>query len=202
MLIVTVLRAKGDSVATIAPTATVRDLLGLLAEQRIGAVVVTADDAIAGIVSEHDVVRRLADDGGALLDRQVAEIMTVDVVTCTKETSVEDLARTMTERRIRHVPVVDADGALVGIVSIGDVVKSRISELEGEHDDLVGYIGAALSRQPEGGGGRIRFSWTSVAANRPFRSWIDPRYTPRTPAADTGSSSMNNQSSARVGRWK
>jgi CBS domain-containing protein len=142
MLIVTVLRAKGDSVATIPPTATVRDLLGLLAEQRIGAAVVTSDDAIAGIVSERDVVRRLADDGGALLDRQVAEIMTADVVTCSKETSVEDLARTMTERRIRHVPVVDADGALVGIVSIGDVVKSRISELEGERDDLVGYIGA------------------------------------------------------------
>ena len=142
MLIVTVLRAKGDFVATIPPTATVRDLLVLLAEQRIGAVVVTADDAIAGIVSERDVVRRLADDGGALLDRQVAEIMTVDVVTCSKETSVEDLARTMTERRIRHVPVVDADGALIGIVSIGDVVKSRISELEGERDDLVGYIGA------------------------------------------------------------
>ena len=142
MLIVTVLRAKGDFVATIPPAATVRDLLGLLAEQRIGAAVVTSDDAIVGIVSERDVVRRLADDVGALLDRQVAEIMTVDVVTCSKETSVEDLARTMTERRIRHVPVVDADGALVGIVSIGDVVKSRISELEGERDDLVGYIGA------------------------------------------------------------
>jgi CBS domain-containing protein len=142
MLIVTVLRAKGDFVATIPPTATVRDLLGLLAEQRIGAAVVTSDDAIVGIVSERDVVRRLADDAGGLLDRQVAEIMTVDVVTCSKETSVEDLARTMTERRIRHVPVVDADGALVGIVSIGDVVKSRISELEGERDDLVGYIGA------------------------------------------------------------
>ncbi len=142
MLIVTVLRAKGNFVATIPPSATVRDLLDLLAEQRIGAAVVTAEDAIAGIVSERDVVRRLAGDGGALLDRQVAEIMTADVVTCTPETPVEDLARTMTERRIRHVPVVDAEGALVGIVSIGDVVKSRISELEGERDDLVGYIGA------------------------------------------------------------
>jgi CBS domain-containing protein len=141
MLIVTVLRAKGDFVATIPPTATVRDLLGVLTEHRIGAAVVTADDAIAGIVSERDVVRRLADDGGALLDRQVSEIMTVDVVTCTREMRVEDLARTMTERRIRHVPVVDGDGVLVGIVSIGDVVKSRISELEGERDDLVGYIG-------------------------------------------------------------
>jgi CBS domain-containing protein len=142
MLIVTVLRAKGDFVATIPPSATVRDLLGLLAEQRIGAAVVTSHDAIVGIVSERDVVRRLADDASGLLDRQVAEIMTVDVVTCSKETSVEDLARTMTERRIRHVPVVDSDGGLVGIVSIGDVVKSRISELEGERDDLVGYIGA------------------------------------------------------------
>ena len=134
--------AAAQAKTTIPPTATVRDLLGLLAEQRIGAAVVTSDDAIVGIVSERDVVRRLADDAGGLLDRQVAEIMTVDVVTCSKETSVEDLARTMTERRIRHVPVVDADGALVGIVSIGDVVKSRISELEGERDDLVGYIGA------------------------------------------------------------
>jgi CBS domain-containing protein len=141
MLIVTMLRTKGDFVATIRPTSTVRDLLGLLAEQRIGAAVVTVDDAIAGIVSERDVVRRLADDGGALLDRQVSDIMTPDVVTCTRETSVEDLARTMTDRRIRHVPVVDAEGALAGIVSIGDVVKSRISELESERDDLVGYIG-------------------------------------------------------------
>jgi CBS domain-containing protein len=142
MLIVTVLRAKGDFVATVAPTATVRDLLGVLSEQRIGAAVVTADDAIVGIVSERDVVRRLADDADALLDRRVSEIMTADVVTCARETPVEDLARTMTERRIRHVPVVDDTGALIGIVSIGDVVKSRISELESERNDLVGYIGA------------------------------------------------------------
>ena len=113
----------------------------MLAEHRIGAVVVSADDSIAGIVSERDVVRRLGDDAAGLLDRPVSAIMTADVVTCTPQTAVEDLARTMTERRIRHVPVVDDDGALVGIVSIGDVVKSRISELESERDDLVGYIG-------------------------------------------------------------
>ena len=141
MLIVTMLRSKGEFVATVPPTATVRELLGVLAEHRIGAVVVSADDSIAGIVSERDVVRRLGDDAAALLDRPVSAIMTADVVTCTPQTAVEDLARTMTERRIRHVPVVDDDGALVGIVSIGDVVKSRISELEGERDDLVGYIG-------------------------------------------------------------
>jgi CBS domain-containing protein len=141
MLIVTMLRSKGDFVATVPPTATVRELLGVLAEQRIGAAVVTADDAIVGIVSERDVVRNLGAAGGALLDQPVSAIMTVDVVTCGGEATVEDLAATMTEHRIRHVPVVDADGALRGIVSIGDVVKSRISELESERDDLVGYIG-------------------------------------------------------------
>jgi len=141
MLIVTMLRSKGEFVATVPPTATVRELLGVLAEHRIGAVVVSADDSIAGIVSERDVVRRLGDDAAGLLNRPVSAIMTADVVTCTPQTAVEDLARTMTERRIRHVPVVDDDGALVGIVSIGDVVKSRISELESERDDLVGYIG-------------------------------------------------------------
>ena len=141
MLIVTVLRAKGDFVATVPPTATVRELLDILAEQRIGAAWSSTGDAIAGIVSERDVVRHLGDEDGALLDRPVSAIMTADVVTCRAETAVEELAATMTERRIRHVPVVDADGALVGIVSIGDVVKSRISELESERDDLVGYIG-------------------------------------------------------------
>jgi CBS domain-containing protein len=141
MLIVTMLRSKGDFVATVPPTATVRELLGVLAEQRIGAAVVTAADAIVGIVSERDVVRNLGAAGGALLDQPVSSIMTVDVVTCGGEATVEDLAATMTEHRIRHVPVVDADGALRGIVSIGDVVKSRISELESERDDLVGYIG-------------------------------------------------------------
>ena len=141
MLIVTMLRSKGDFVATVAPTATIRDLLETLAEHRIGAVVVSADGGIDGSVSERDVVRHLTAAGGALLDQPVSSIMTADVVTCRGDTAVEDLMRTMTDRRIRHVPVVDDDGTVVGIVSIGDVVKSRISELEGERDDLVGYIG-------------------------------------------------------------
>jgi CBS domain-containing protein len=141
MLIVTVLRSKGDFVATVAPTATVRELLELLAEHRIGAAVATREGAIAGIVSERDVVRNLSEHGGGLLDMAVSEIMTAEVVTCRRDATVEDLARTMTERRIRHVPVVDDEGALIGIVSIGDVVKSRISELESERNDLVGYIG-------------------------------------------------------------
>ena len=159
----------------------------MLAEHRIGAAVVSEGDGIAGIVSERDVVRHLGDDGGALLDQPVSAIMTADVVTCGPETAVEDLARTMTERRIRHVPVVDAEGALVGIVSIGDVVKSRISELESERDDLVGYIGtrsrtaskranrAASTPERQDGGdvvGRIRFSCASVAA-KPTGAVVD-----------------------------
>jgi CBS domain-containing protein len=141
MLIVTVLRTKGDAVVTVPPSATVRELLDTLAEHRIGAVVVSSGAGIAGIVSERDVVRRLRDAGAALLDQPVARIMTTEVVTCRRETPVDELMTTMTERRIRHVPVVDERGAIVGIVSIGDLVKSRISELESERDDLVGYIG-------------------------------------------------------------
>jgi CBS domain-containing protein len=141
MLIVTMLHAKGDFVATVRPTATIRELLDTLAEHRIGAAVVSADGEIDGIVSERDIVRHLSAAGGALLDHPVSSIMTAEVITCRRETTVEDLMRVMTDRRIRHVPVVDDEGALVGIVSIGDVVKSRISELESERDDLVGYIG-------------------------------------------------------------
>jgi CBS domain-containing protein len=141
MLIVTLLRAKGDAVVTVSPSATVRELLDTLAEHRIGAVVVCSDEEIAGIVSERDVVRHLR-GGAQLLDQPVSDIMTTDVVTCRGETAVDELMTTMTERRIRHVPVVDDAGALVGIVSIGDLVKSRISELVSERDDLVGYIGA------------------------------------------------------------
>jgi CBS domain-containing protein len=131
MLIVTVLRAKGDAVVTVAPNATVRELLDVLARHRIGAVIVSSGAGIAGIVSERDVVRHLRASGASILERPVARIMTTDVI-----------MGTMTDRRIRHVPVVDDHGAIVGIVSIGDLVKSRISELEGERDDLVGYIGA------------------------------------------------------------
>jgi CBS domain-containing protein len=142
MLIVTVLRSKGDAVATLPPTATVEELLDTLARHRIGAVVVSSGAGIAGIVSERDVVRHLRASGASILARPVSRIMTTDVVTCRRESAVDEVMGTMTDRRIRHVPVVDDHGVLVGIVSIGDLVKSRISELEGERDDLVGYIGA------------------------------------------------------------
>ncbi|MEV0968437.1 CBS domain-containing protein [Microtetraspora glauca] len=140
MLIRTILRGKGTDVATVAPDATVTELLAVLAERNIGAVVVSEDGAtITGIVSERDVVRRLADRGAAVLDLPVSAIMTSEVHTCAPEANVDELRRTMTNHRVRHVPVL-REGRLAGIVSIGDVVKSTIEELETENEALVGYI--------------------------------------------------------------
>ncbi len=135
-----VLRRKGAEVVTISPDRSVRELLALLAEHGIGAVVVSADgEGVAGIVSERDVVRRIHADGSGVLDAEVASIMTVDVETCGTQDAVEELMDTMTEHRIRHLPVVDGQ-RLVGIVSIGDVVKHRISEVQAERDHLSAYI--------------------------------------------------------------
>jgi CBS domain-containing protein len=140
MLIASVLRAKGTFVATIEPDRTVADLLDLLRRHNVGAMVVSADGLrIDGVVSERDVVRHMSAEGPPLLGRPVSAIMTPTVRTCTSNDSVEDVMRVMTRERIRHVPVVD-QGALVGIVSIGDVVKNRVDELEGERDDLIKYI--------------------------------------------------------------
>jgi CBS domain-containing protein len=135
-----VLRGKGDDVVTIVPEATVTDLLARLAEHKVGALVVSRDGtAVEGIVSERDVVRHLFRRGGALLEDTVSSIMTSEVRTCRPADGTDDLMRTMTTYRHRHVPVVD-DGRLVGIVSIGDVVKHRIDELESERDHLTAYI--------------------------------------------------------------
>jgi CBS domain-containing protein len=140
MRISDVIRHKGGQVVTIPMDATVQQLLDILEEHRIGAVVVSNDGStVSGIVSERDVVRHLRTAGGDLLDQMVVTIMTSEVHTCAPEDGVEDLARTMTDRRIRHVPVV-VDGKLQAIVSIGDIVKSRIDELQTERDQLVGYI--------------------------------------------------------------
>ena len=126
-------------VVTIAPDASVRDLLALLAEHNVGAVVVSSDGAaVDGIVSERDVVRRLHDDED-VLGGTVAAIMTSDVETCEPDTTVDDLRVVMTERRIRHVPVV-TDGRLTGIISIGDVVKSSLDQLQFERDQLDSYV--------------------------------------------------------------
>jgi CBS domain-containing protein len=143
MRIKQVLAAKAQQdVITISPDTTVRDLLRHLAEHNVGALVVSRDgSSLEGIVSERDVVRRLGEDEG-VLDAQVATIMTRDVHTCDGEHVVNDLMQLMTERRIRHVPVLNA-GELVGIISIGDVVKHRLSELEFERDQLDSYVHAA-----------------------------------------------------------
>ncbi|GAA4598725.1 CBS domain-containing protein [Planotetraspora phitsanulokensis] len=140
MLIGSILQGKGTSVATVRPQATVTELLATLAELNIGAVVVSDDgETIAGIVSERDIVRQLHERGAGILSHPVSSIMTSDVRTSGPDANVDELRRTMTNHRIRHVPVV-RNGRLAGIVSIGDVVKSTIEELETEKDALVGYI--------------------------------------------------------------
>jgi CBS domain-containing protein len=134
------LRDKGDFVATIPPGTTVREVLAGLAEHGVGALVVTSDgERIDGIVSERDVVRALHHRGTPVLDEEVTTVMTAEVTTCAPEDEVDSLMSIMTERRIRHVPVV-VDGRLTGIVSIGDVVKHRVHELEHENLALVEYI--------------------------------------------------------------
>jgi CBS domain-containing protein len=140
MRISDVLRHKGAEVATVRGDATVNDLLRQLAQHNVGALVVSDDGmTVSGIVSERDVVRRLHVEGEGLLHHQVRDIMTVDVATCEPHHAVDDLMRVMTERRIRHVPVL-VEGRLAGLVSIGDVVKSRIGELEESTHQLENYI--------------------------------------------------------------
>jgi CBS domain-containing protein len=140
MQISDVLRIKGNTVVTVRPDSDVRHLVAVLTERRIGAVVVSGDGrSVDGIVSERDVVRALAEHGAAVLDQPVTAIHTAQVHVVRPDTHVEELMRLMTDHRIRHVPVV-ADGVLRGIVSIGDVVKNRIDELENERAALANYI--------------------------------------------------------------
>ncbi len=134
------LQAKGTAVATLGSTASVSDALALLAEHDVGALVVSDDgQRIAGIVSERDIARALAARSAAVLDEPVSALMTTDVRTCDPDTTVDELMALMTERRIRHVPVV-VDELLAGIVSIGDAVKYRIGELESETQTMHEYI--------------------------------------------------------------
>ncbi|MEI5674786.1 MULTISPECIES: CBS domain-containing protein [Nocardioides] len=135
-----VLKAKPSAtVVTIGPEAGVRELIALLAEHNVGALIVSGDgDRVEGIVSERDVVRHLHHDG-TVVHNTVGAIMTSVVETCAPDTDLDALMKTMTDRRIRHVPVVD-DGRLVGIISIGDVVKHRIDQLEFERDQLDSYV--------------------------------------------------------------
>ena len=140
MNVETILRNKGNWVATIRPDATIAEAVDMLNRERIGAIVVSEDGrGVDGILSERDIVIALADDGEDLLSRPVAGIMTRTVITCGPSDTVGELMAEMTNRRVRHFPVV-ADGKLCGIVSIGDLVKNRIEEVEFEADSLRSFI--------------------------------------------------------------
>jgi CBS domain-containing protein len=138
-----ILSGKGRAVATIRPDQTVTAALAALCERNIGALVVSEDGERAdGIISERDIVHGLAEHGSALLSLNVAAVMTGRVTTCDPSDSVADLMAEMTNRRIRHLPVV-RDGRLVGIVSIGDLVKNRLDEIEYEARSLRSFIAGA-----------------------------------------------------------
>ena len=140
MRISDLLRVKGTQIVTVTPDTRVRHLLAVLAEHRIGAVVVSRNGtSVDGIASERDIVRALAERGATVMSEAITAIYTAEVRTVTPETSLEEVMRIMTEYRVRHAPVV-VDGGLRGIVSIGDVVKSRIDELETERAALHDYI--------------------------------------------------------------
>ena len=140
MRISDVLRVTGTQVVTVTPDTRVRRLLTVLAEHRIGAVIVSPDGtSVDGIASERDIVRALAKRGAAVMSEPVTTIYTAEVHTVMPQTPIEEVMRMMTKHRVRHAPVV-VDGALRGIVSIGDVVKNRIDELETERVALTEYI--------------------------------------------------------------
>ena len=142
MQVSNLLANKSQEVATISQERTVNDALMLLKERSIGALVVTGPTSpLVGIFSERDAVRALATNGAKALETTVADLMSTDVQTCDETTTVTELMGLMTERRIRHLPVVH-EGQLVGIISIGDVVKARFDELEHEKKDLLDYVSA------------------------------------------------------------
>jgi CBS domain-containing protein len=143
MIVKDILAQKGGDILTIEPSATLAAATKMLAQRRIGALVVTgADRRIVGIISERDIVRVLDQKGTAVLDAPIAETMTRKVVTCAVSDTIAVIMERMTEGKFRHVPVVE-QGRLVGIISIGDVVKARLGELEREHDALRDYIRTA-----------------------------------------------------------
>jgi len=143
MTVKAILSRKGDDVVTIAPTASLTAAVKLLAERRIGAVVVTGpENRVAGILSERDIVRMLSERGPAALDDNVGAVMTRKVTTCTEADTIAFIMERMTEGKFRHLPVVD-QGRLVGVISIGDVVKYRMEEVVHDADALREYIATA-----------------------------------------------------------
>ena len=140
MLVSAILADKGTDVVTVSPQQNVQELLALLSQHKVGALVVSNDGkTIAGIVSERDIVRALA-AGESLMSEPVSSIMTSEVFVSTTHVKIDELMTVMTSRRIRHIPITTDSGELIGIVSIGDLVKARLSELETEKEALVDYI--------------------------------------------------------------
>jgi len=140
MNVAAILKAKGRAVATTKPETPLQAVIEKLAAKRIGAlVIVGASGTVAGIISERDIIRALAEHGASCLDRPVSDFMTREVVICSEADTLDELMATMTAGRFRHIPVVE-DGALVGIVSIGDVVKHHIAEVEMEASALRTYL--------------------------------------------------------------
>ncbi len=143
MDVASLLGSKGNRVVTIRPDATISDVAHKLKQERIGALVVSEDDvAVAGIISERDIVRALAEHGSAVMERKVEVLMTREVITCAPDDRIATLMAEMSNRRIRHLPVLE-DGRLCGMISIGDVVKHRLEEIESEADALRQYIATA-----------------------------------------------------------
>jgi CBS domain-containing protein len=143
MTVRAILEVKGRECTTIAPDATLGEAARLLSQKRIGALVITGPDRrVVGILSERDIVRHVAEKGARALEESVGSVMTREVVTCGEDETIPDLMEKMTARRFRHMPVVEA-GRLAGIVSIGDVVKHRLAEMERESEALRQYIATA-----------------------------------------------------------
>lgn len=139
MLIADILRRKGSNVVTISSSATVSELVASLTEHKIGALIVVENGQPVGIASERDVVRRLHRTGSQVLELPVSELMSAPLVSCGPQEKLDDVAAAMTDRRIRHMPVL-AEDKLAGIVTIGDVVAARIAELEQTRGQLESYI--------------------------------------------------------------
>ncbi len=140
MNIAQILKTKGRAVATVRPDAPLSEIIARLAQKRIGAIVVVGDNGeVAGIISERDIIRRLAERGEAALNEPVSLSMTSSVVSCQGTSTIDEIMEVMTQGRFRHVPVIE-DGSLVGIVSIGDIVKNHIAEVEMEVTAMRGYF--------------------------------------------------------------
>ncbi len=144
MLIEQILRQKGRQVVTVAPRDCIASIARTLAQHRIGAVLVIEDDGtVSGIVSERDIVRAMAGGGEAVLRMTAGQLMTRVLYTLIPASTVHEGLQTMTDRRVRHLPVLERDGSLAGMISIGDLVKARIAEVEAETEELKGYVATA-----------------------------------------------------------